>query len=48
MRVAKEQMARAGVTVPLIVSHKGLLEQVGPLGKAWRTEAGSEPEIAFR
>ena len=48
LRVAKEQMGRAGVTVPLMVSHKGLLEQVGPLGKAWRTEAGSEPEIAFR
>ena len=36
LRVAKEKMGRMGVEVPLWVSHKAVLEKVGPLGKAWR------------
>ena len=47
LRVAREEMARTGVTVPLFVSHRSLLERVGPLGRAWRTIDGSEPEYAF-
>ena len=48
LRVARVKMTEAGVTVPLLVSHKRLLERAGPLGKAWRAEAGSEPIYAFR
>lgn len=48
LNVAKREMARAGVEVSLLVSHKRLLERVGPMGKAWRTEAGSEPDTVFR
>ena len=47
LRVAREEMARTGVTVPLFVSHRSLLERVGPLGRAWRTIDGSEPGYAF-
>ena len=47
LRVAKGEMTRAGVAVPLLVSHKGQLERLGPLGRAWRTEAGSEPVFPF-
>ena len=32
LRVAHEQMARSDVEVPLLVSHRGLLEREGPLG----------------
>ena len=42
LRVANEEMERAGVSVPLRVSHRSLLERVGPLGRAWRTTNGSE------
>ena len=45
LRVAGEEMARARVTVPLWVSHRGLLERVGPLGPAWRTTGGSETRL---
>ena len=34
--VARREMDRAGVDVPLWVSHADILEKVGPLGKAWR------------
>ncbi len=47
LKVASYEMTRAGVSVPLLVSYKGLLERVGPLGRAWRTEAGGEPVHAF-
>ena len=36
LRVAREETNRAGVEVPLLVSHKDLLEREGPLGRAWR------------
>ena len=48
LRVAREEMKRTGVTVPLWVSHRSLLERVGPLGRAWRTTDGSEPDYAFQ
>ena len=47
LRVAREEMARTGVRVPLQVSHKSLLERVGPLGRAWRKIDGSEPGYAL-
>ena len=48
LRVARDEMERTGVTVPLRVSHRSLLERVGPLGRAWRTPVGSEPGYAFQ
>ena len=40
LRVAQEQMARSDVEVPLLVSHRGLLEREGPLGRAWLAPGG--------
>ena len=42
LRVAREEMRRTGVNVPLRVSHRGALTKAGPLGRAWRTLEGSE------
>ena len=36
LRLAAAEMRRAGVRVPLWVSHRGTLERLGPLGKAWQ------------
>ena len=47
LRVARDEMARTGVTVPLRVFHRTLLEKVGPLGRAWRTTDGSESGYVF-
>ena len=47
LRVARDEMERTGVSVPLWVSHRSLLERVGPLGRAWRTVGGSETGYAF-
>ena len=47
LRVASEEMERAGVHIPLKVSHRSLLERVGPLGRAWRSSEGAEPGYAF-
>ena len=47
LRVAQEEMARTRLRVPLWVSHRSLLERVGPLGVAWRTPEASEPPHAF-
>ena len=35
LRLAEEEMARTRVEVPLRVSHRGLLEREGPMGRAW-------------
>ena len=48
LRVAREEMERTGVTVPLFVSHRSLLERVGPLGRAWREVDGSETGYVFQ
>ena len=48
LRVARDEMARTGVRVLLRVSHRRLLERVGPLGRAWRTTGGTEPAYAFQ
>ncbi len=37
LRVAKKEMERAGVEIPLWVSHKAVLERTGPLGRAWQS-----------
>ena len=37
LRVAREEMKRAGVAVPVLVSHAGFVEAEGPLGPAWCT-----------
>ena len=47
LRVARDEMARAGITVPLQVSHRSLLEKVGPLGQAWRSMDEEEPTYSF-
>ena len=47
LRVAREEMTRTGVTVPLLVSHRRLLEQEGPLGRVWLTPGVLEPAHAF-
>ncbi len=46
--VARREMERAGVDVPLWISHTGLLEKEGPLGRAWRSPEVLEPSCAFR
>ena len=35
LRVARTEMHRAGIVVPLRVSHRNALESVGPVGPAW-------------
>ncbi len=47
LRIAQEETARAGVAVPLLVSHRGLVEREGPLGRAWLTPGTTEPAHAF-
>ena len=37
LRVAQSEIGRAGVEVPLRVSHQSALERVGPLGPGWRS-----------
>ena len=36
LRVARAQTQRARVEIPLLVSHRALLEREGPLGEVWR------------
>ena len=36
LRLAMEDMERTRVEIPLLVSHSGLLQRQGPLGRAWR------------
>ena len=47
LRIAREEMARAGVEVPLLVSQRELVEREGPLGRAWRRPGVPEPTHAF-
>ena len=42
LRLAREEMQATGVTVPLWVSHRAAVEELGPLGRAWRTP--NDPE----
>ena len=44
LNVARLEMERVRVTIPLMVSHRELLERQGPLGQAWLTaNHGWEP-----
>ncbi len=45
--VARAEMARTGVDLPLWVSHTEALEKVGPLGPAWRNPDVLVPSLAF-
>ncbi len=47
LRVARDEMQRTCVNVPLRVSHRSLLERAGPLGRTWVGPSGSEPGYAF-
>ena len=40
LRVAQQEIERTGVDLPLLVSHAGLIGEVGPLGPAWLTPEG--------
>ena len=46
--VARREMERNGVSLPLWASYKELLERVGPLGAAWRSPDVLKPACAFR
>ena len=41
-------MRRAGVRVPLWVSHRSTLERLGPLGAAWQRPGSFQPDYAFQ
>ncbi len=45
--VARREMARTGVNLPLWVSHKEMIEKEGPLGKAWRNPDVLAPTPIF-
>ena len=45
--VARREMERTGVKLPLWVSHREMLENVGPLGKAWRNPDVLKPSRVF-
>ena len=47
LRVAADEMRRAGVRVPLWVSHRNALERSGPLGAAWQAPGRWEPSCPF-
>ena len=48
LRLAMEEMERAGIDVPLRVSHRAALERLGPLGMAWLRPGSWESGHAFR
>ena len=37
LRVARERIDQSRVNVPLWVSHRAAIGELGPLGRAWRT-----------
>ena len=47
LRVARGEMERTGVNVPLWVSDRETLERAGPLGTAWRNPDIWDPTYAF-
>ena len=47
LRIAREETARAGIDLPLLVSHRELVEREGPLGRAWRRPGVPETGYAF-
>lgn len=47
LRIARGEITRTGVRVPLMVSHRRMLEREGPLGRAWFAPGAAEPVHAF-
>ena len=47
MVVAKKEMARTGIELPLWVSHREMLEKTGPLSRAWRSPKEMKATCAF-
>ena len=47
LRVARGEMERAGVEVPLWVSHRAALQRLGPMGRVWLTAGTWQPGHAF-
>ena len=47
LRVAAEEMRRAGVKLPLWVSHRNVLERSGPLDVAWQSPGQWGPACPF-
>ena len=47
LRVAREEMERAGVEVPLWASNKAALTSLGPLGRAWLIPGGWDRACPF-
>ena len=45
LRVARGEMDRTGVEVPLSVSHEAALEDLGPLGMAWRNTGKESRQV---
>ena len=45
LHIARGEMTRTDVHVPLMASHRRLLEREGPLGRAWFAHGGSEPDV---
>ena len=45
--LAAEELARTRVEIPLLVSHRELLETEGPLGRAWLKPGQWETKIAL-
>ncbi len=43
LMLAEREMARAGVNVPLWVSHHQAIDSLGPLGRAWLTPGSWQP-----
>ena len=43
LRLAERELNRAGVNVPLRVSHRSVINALGPLGPAWRAPGHDEP-----
>ena len=48
LEVAARDMERARVRVPLLASHRKLVESAGPLGPAWIARSGDPPGYAFQ
>ena len=48
MEVAAREMERARVRLPLLASHRALVESAGPLGRAWIARSGDPPDYAFQ
>ena len=47
LALAQRELERAGVRVPLRVSHREAIETLGPLGRVWRTSGDWEPATLF-